>query len=71
MEIRKYFPNEALSLEVVSDSEAASSRELFVYILTSLPVKKALKKLDELDDQLFLEQLDRTNNLLNFNLRFV
>lgn len=71
VEIRKYFPNEALSLEVVSDSEAASSRELFVYILTSLPVKKALKKLDELDDQWFLEQLDRTNNLLNFNLRFV
>jgi hypothetical protein len=70
-QIRIYFPSEELSLEVVSDPETAGNEELFVYILTSLPAKDALEKLNEFDDQWFLDQLDLTDGLFNFNLRFV
>lgn len=70
-ELRKRFPSEELLLEVVSDPEADSCDELFAYILTSLPVEDALQRLNDLDDQWFLDELDRTNGLFNFNLRFI
>ncbi len=69
-ELRKYFSSEDLKLELVTDPEIAEDR-LFVYIFTSLSVTDALRKLDEFDEQWWLEQLDRANSLLNFNLRFV
>jgi hypothetical protein len=70
-EIRKHFASEDLKLELVSDREIAEDRQLFVYILTSLSVTDALKKLDRFDEQWWLERIDRANGLLNFNLRFV
>jgi hypothetical protein len=69
--IRKYFPYEKLSLEVVSDPEMGEDEELFSYILTSLSVEDALQKLNNFDEQWFLNQLDRTGGLFNFNLKFV
>lgn len=70
-EIKKYFPLEEIVLEVVLDPEIDSHEGIFAYILTSLPVAEALRKLDEFDEEWFLNQLDRTNGLFNFNLRFV
>jgi len=70
-ELKKRFPSEKLLLEVVSDPEAGGCDELFAYILTSLPVEDALQRLNDLDEQWFLNELDRTNGLFNFNLRFI
>jgi hypothetical protein len=67
----KYFgPNPQVMLEVVGDPEAEGLEELFAYILTSLPVDEALARLDKLDQEWFLDQLDRIGGQFNFNLEF-
>jgi hypothetical protein len=69
--LQKHFgPDPQVTLEVVSDPEAESMDELFAYIITSLPVDEALARLDMLDEEWFLDQLDRVNGQLNFNLEF-
>jgi hypothetical protein len=70
-ELRKYFSTEDFKLQVVSDPEIAGEKQLFVYVFTSLSVTDALKKIDEFDEQWWLDRIDRANGLLNFNLRFV
>jgi hypothetical protein len=63
-ELRKRFPSEELSLEVVSDPETDGCDELFAYILTSLPVEDALQKLNDLDEEWFLNQLERIVSII-------
>lgn len=70
-EIKKRFPSEKLILESVSDPEAENEEEVFVYILTSLPVGEAIARLNNLDEEWFLSELPRTKGLFNFNIRFV
>jgi hypothetical protein len=60
-----------VTLEVVSDPEVEGVEELFAYILTSLPVNEALARLHRLDEEWFLDQLDRVGGRFNFNLEFV
>jgi hypothetical protein len=70
--LQKYFgPDPQVALEVVSDPEVEGLEELFAYILTSLPVDEALARLDKLDEEWFLDQLDRVDGRFNFNLEFV
>jgi hypothetical protein len=64
-------PDPQVALEVVSDPEAEGPDELFAYILTSLPADEALARLDRLDEEWFLDQLDRVGTFFNFNLEFV
>lgn len=59
-----------VTLEVVSDPEVEGLEELFAYIHTRLPVAEALARLDRLDDEWFLDQLDRVGGRFNFNLDF-
>ena len=69
--LQKYFgPEPQVTLEVVSDPEVEGVEELFAYILTSLPVDEALARLDRLDEEWFLDQLDRVDGRFNFNLEF-
>ncbi len=69
--LQKYFgPDPQVTLEVVSDPEVEGMDELFAYILTSLPVDEALARLDRLDEEWFLDQLDRIDGQFNFNLEF-
>ncbi len=69
--LQKYFgPDPQVTLEVISDPEAESIDELFAYIHTSLPVDEALARLDRLDEEWFLDQLDRIDGQFNFNLEF-
>jgi len=57
-----------VALEVVSDPEVGDWRQLFAYILTPMPVREALDRLDRLDKEWFLDQLDRTDGLLTFDI---
>jgi len=70
-QVKKYFSNEILSLEVVSDPEIPDYEEISVYIETSLNAEDAFQRLSEFDEQWLLESLDETNSLFSFNLRFV
>jgi hypothetical protein len=70
--LQKHFgPDPQVELAVVSDPEAEGEEQLFAYILTSLPVDEALARLDRLDEEWFLDQLDRVDGRFNFNLEFV
>jgi len=68
--IRNHFPHSQVFLEVISDPEVEGVEELFAYILTSLPIDEALARLDSLDEEWFLDQLDRVGGRFNFNLEF-
>jgi len=70
--LQKYFGSDPrVTLAVVSDPEVEGMDELFAYVLTSLPVNEALVRLDNLDEEWFLDQLDRLGGRFNFNLEFV
>lgn len=64
-------PDPLVTLEVVNDPEVEGVDELFAYIFTSLSVDEALVRLKRLDNEWFLDQLDRVGDWFDFNLRFV
>jgi hypothetical protein len=55
--IRRFFKNEKLKLTLNEDIETGE-KILFLYILTSLPVDEALAKLNQLDDEWWLDRID-------------
>lgn len=70
--LQKYFgPDPQVALAVVSDPEVEGMEELFAYILTPLPVDEALARLNRLDEEWFLDQLNRVGGRFNFNLEFL
>lgn len=70
--LEKHFEsNFQVALEVVNDPEVQDRQQLFAYILTSLPVDEALSRLDSLDKEWFLDQLDRVDDFFNFDLEFI
>jgi hypothetical protein len=59
-------------LEVVENPEAAdSSPELFAFIQTPLPVPAAREKLEQLDEEWWLDALPRAEGRLNIALEYV
>ncbi len=60
-----------VELAVSVDPEIEDMEELFAYVCTSLPVDEALARLDRLDEEWFLDQLERVDDLFNIDLRFV
>lgn len=69
--LKHFGPDPQVVLEVISDREAESWDQLFAYVCTPLPVNEALARLDRLDQEWFLDQLDRVEDLFNFNLEIV
>lgn len=62
--------NPQVVLEVVSDPEGERD-ELSAYVRTSASVDESLARLDRFDEEWFLDQLDRVNGQLNFDLEYV
>lgn len=63
-------PNPQVLLSVISDPEEAGLDELVGSIRTPLEPDEALERLDAFDEYWFLDQLNRANGKLNFNLDF-
>ncbi len=53
--IQTFFPDTALSLEVISDPEIPGQIQLLVSILTELEIKEALKQLRNFDQNWWLK----------------
>ncbi len=71
-QVQKHFgPGTRIALEVVRDPDAQDAEQLFAYIQTALPVDEALKRLDQLDEEWFLDQVDLVQDDFNLNLEFV
>lgn len=68
--VEEFFGNNiSISLEVVSDPEAANIKQLFGYInVASFPPEEAFKRFNAFDEVWFLKQFDLTGGLFNFNL---
>jgi hypothetical protein len=61
-------------LELIKDQEIDASEQLVAYIktsVTSLPVDEALARLDKLDEEWLIDQLERVDGLFNFNLEIL
>lgn len=67
-QLYKYFGSKTTyTLEIVHDPEN-THKILFVYICTFLAVNQALSALNRFDDEWFLDQIDRLDNSINFNI---
>jgi hypothetical protein len=67
----KHFGTTAkIALEVVRDPEA-QSKQLIVYVNTSLTIDEALNRLDSLDSEWFLDHISLVGHLINFNLEVI
>lgn len=62
--------NPQVVLEIVSDPEGERD-ELFAYVRTCASVDDSLARLDRFDEEWFLDQIDRVNGQLNFDLEYV
>lgn len=69
--IKAYFPDEEIRLEVTSDVEDNNCEILFAYILTKLSVEEAHQKLDDLDEEWYLDQSEEIQELFNLNFKFI
>jgi hypothetical protein len=58
-------------LEVFVDPEEEDFVELFGNIRTSLSPEAALEQLDKFDEEWFLDQIEKTDGKLNFNIEFI
>lgn len=60
-----------IRIQIVKDPEASDFEELIAYIITGLPVPRALESLDQFDNQWFLDQVDRLDGNFNFCLEII
>jgi hypothetical protein len=72
-QVERVFGSDApVVLSVVENPEAADSLpELFVYIQTLLPVPVAREKLEQLDEEWWLDALPRAEGRVNIALEYV
>jgi hypothetical protein len=66
--VKHFGPDVHVVLEVVVDPESDIGEQLFAYISTTLTPGEALDRLDRVDEEWFLNQLDVAGGLFNFNL---
>lgn len=69
-EIRDYFPEENLILEVVADPEVDNIKELVVFIQTTINPDEALNKLEMLDENWWLDASLETFGKICIHLEF-
>ena len=62
--IRNCFPSEILFLEVVTDPDEIGDKQLVIYICTDLSPRDAIDKLDQLDDNWWLNASDASDSKL-------
>jgi hypothetical protein len=68
-EISKVFSNDTeIRLELIKDPEISDDIELFATILTDLSVEKALKKVNDIEDNWFLDKLELAQGRFNFDV---
>lgn len=68
--IKKYFTDAALILEVMHDPEEKDSKHLTLFIKTSLPPAEAIGKLEQFDEEWWIDASYRSKGKLSINLEF-
>ncbi|MBC7259156.1 MAG: hypothetical protein H5T65_07895 [Chloroflexi bacterium] len=57
-------------LEVITDPEAPADRELFAFVQADLPPDEALQKLNQLDQEWWLDKIDEAQGKLCIHVEF-
>jgi hypothetical protein len=70
-QIKKYFPEEPLVLEVNFDREGAEYDQLFIHIQTEQEVKSARANLRSLDEQWWLDNTEAANHKICIHLEYL
>ena len=68
--IKRHFPNSDVVLEVVTDPEIADDKQLVAFIVVEKPAEDASQALDHLDEEWWMEALDRAQDNLCITLEF-
>jgi|GEM_PF-608970 hypothetical protein len=68
--IRKYFPYSELFLEVITDPEAIDEKQLVVFIAVEQNPDEASQALDQLDENWWLDAMERVQDKLCITLEF-
>ena len=68
--IECFFPKSSLFLEVISNPEEESDTHLVIFIKTNVPPTEAVEKLDQLDEEWFLNLPADIMKQLSINLEF-
>lgn len=68
--IEDFFPQSKLFLEVVCDPEEENSEHLVLFIKTSLTPVEAINRLNQLDEQWWIDASSKTECTLSINLEF-
>jgi hypothetical protein len=68
--IKKLFPNSDVVLEVVTDPEIAGEKDLVAFIVVGENVEDASEMLDRLDEEWWLDALDRAQGQFHITLEF-
>lgn len=70
--VRYYFGGQTTTmLEVIVDPEAMDDTQLFAFIQTHLLPDEAHDRLEQLDEQWWLDEMDKTRGKLSIHLEFV
>jgi hypothetical protein len=70
--LKKFFGGKSkLALELLSEPDFPSLREIFVLVLTEEGAEQARNKMDKFDEKWWLKHLDRAQCKLNVSLEYV
>jgi hypothetical protein len=68
--IGSYFPSSKVSLEVVADQEMTDEKQLVIFISVDSDSEQATERLDRLDEEWWLDALEKTQGKLCITLEF-
>ena len=70
--LKKFFGSKAkFALELLTEPDFPSSREIFVLVLTAEKAEQARNKMNKFDEKWWLKHLDRARCKLNVSLEYV
>ncbi len=70
IQIKRYFPNSDVVLEVVTDPEIPDEKQLVAFIVVEQTAEEASQALDRLDEEWWLDALDRAQDMFHITLEF-
>lgn len=69
--VKEYFPDSQAFLEIVGDPEETDDDQLVLFIATNSDPDEALERLDQFDENWWLDALDRAQGKLGISVEFV
>ncbi len=69
--ILRYFPQSQIRLNIFSDPDITGSDELAATVITSMSPEEALEKLNQFDENWWLDAMSSINGKISINVEFI